>query len=224
MGGDGQDVVPPVGRQPQQRPHAEPPGARDTGPLHRGQPPVEVALPPGHVHFGVARPVVGLLVVDDPLQACRHQAGVGVIRPGLRLDGQGRHEGAQPFHHCHEIVGTDFDAVLAGHEQQVAKPPTGQLAGFRLDLVDGQRPPRHVQEASEAAVGARGQARVGHVQRCEQPHGATEPADGERARELRELLQPFRGGGAEQRGQVPRPHRPAGGTMQRRVDVGRAGR
>lgn len=54
----------------------------------------------------------------------------------------------------------------------------------------------------EAAVCAGGDALVGQVQRRVQPHGSTEPLDGQRVRGAGEVFQPVRCGRGDQRGEL----------------------
>ena len=194
--------VAPVVVQAEQGADAEAAHAGLGAAVGRGQAPVVVALLALEVHGGVRGAVVGLLVDDEAVAPGLDQAAVGVGVPHLHLDRERRHLGRQHPHALDEVVLAHDAGVLAGDQQEVAEAAGGQRPRLVEHLGGRERAPGDLVAGREPAVGARRDALVGEVERCEQVDGAAEAAQGGAVRRLRHVLQPGGAGGRQQGGEV----------------------
>ena len=96
-------------------------------PVGRGETPLVVALLALEVDGRVCRPVVRLLVHDEPFAACLDEATVGRGVPHLDLDRERGDFGGEGAHALDQIVLRHESGVLTRNQEQVAKTASLQL-------------------------------------------------------------------------------------------------
>ena len=221
VGGEGDDVGPPVGVEAEQGAEGQRAHAGLGGPVGGGQAPVVVALLALQVDGGVGVAVVDLLVDDQALASGLDQPAVGGGVPHLGLQRDRRHRVGEGGDALDQVVLGHDAGVLAGDQQEVAEAPVGQRAGLGHDLRRRQGAAGDLVAGGEAAVRARRDALVRQVERGEQAHHPAEPAHAGRVGQPGHLLQPGRRRRRQEGAEVGQ--RPAGGP-QGPVDVGVGGR
>jgi hypothetical protein len=146
-----------------------------------GKAPVEVFFGAGSVHDGVDVAVIGFLINDEAFGAGGDHALIFRGFHRADLDADGGDEVADGANAGFEVAVTDEAWVLAGDEEDVAKPLGDQMSGFLDDLVDSQCGAEDGVVAGEAAVVAIIDALVGDVEGGEEAHGAAKIPAGEGA-------------------------------------------